>query len=305
MSTYPTFAKAINSILNDVYFFGNELKVRDLETKEITNYKFTITNPLSCMFENKAHGSKFQYIAGELIWYFLGRNDVEYISKYSNFWKNICNADGTCNSAYGNLIFKDSIDLTPDKTENKKYCSQYTWALNSLISDMYSRQAIIHFNLPIHQYENNKDFVCTMYAIFQIRPDDNDIPYLNMTVCMRSNDVVFGLMNDVVFFSVLQIQMFKHLKQSTYSNLKLGTYTHISNSMHLYGRHYDKASKMLDENFKEIEIPMLDIDLIDINGKPNELLEFFGQPEWVIENASTDLLNDNFYLFLANNAQLK
>jgi len=286
-----SFAELIKYILQDVYKNGNILKVRGYETKEIVNYNFILNNPLSNLFYNEVHESKLKYIAGELLWYFSGRNDVDYISKYSTFWKTICNSDGTCNSAYGNLIFKN----TP----------QYVWALNALQSDMYSRQAIMHFNLPEHQYIGNKDFVCTMYANFHIRPDSNNVHRLNLSVFMRSNDAVFGLMNDIVFFTLLQYQMFKHLKDTRYPDLEIGTYSHTSNSMHIYDRHYDKIEKMLEFEFKPIEIPKIKQDLINIDGSPNEKLikcmENLDNPECLTLFEETDEL----YYFLLKNANLK
>ena len=55
---------------------------------------------------------------------------------YSNFWKHLDNGDGTVNSAYGNLIFKERL------SDGR---NQYQWALDSLIDDKDSRQAIITF----------------------------------------------------------------------------------------------------------------------------------------------------------------
>lgn len=307
MFSYLTFADAIKKILIDVYYSGKTSKVRNYETKEILNYGFIIKNPASNLFYNEIHGSKLQYIAGELLWYFSGKNDVEFISRYSNFWKNICNLDGTCNSAYGNLIFKKYENVT-----------QYKWVIDALTNDIYSRQAVMHFNLPKHQYIENKDFVCTMYANFNIRNDENNIPKLNMSVFMRSNDVVFGLMNDVVFFTMLQIQVFKHLKDNVYPDLMLGEYTHMSNSMHIYEKHYDKVKEMLNHAFEPMELPMIKKDLIDMEGVPNpeliniikslDLIESLSNKNTIVK---TNFLNqtvkpdDELYTFLLKNANLK
>jgi thymidylate synthase len=227
---------------------------RDMKINEMTNISLVIENPLSCLYENTFRSSQLKYIAAEFLWYLMGRNDVEWISKYAKFWESIQNEDGTVNSSYGNLLFN---------TKNEHGLTQYQWALESLIIDKDSRQAVLHFNLPIHQNHGNKDFVCTMYGIFQIR--DNK---LNFTVNMRSNDVILGLPTDVAFFATLQSQMLNHLKSAKYPELELGTYTHIVNSFHIYERHFDIAKRMLSTRFKPVAIPKVKEDLINPIGEP-------------------------------------
>jgi len=94
--------------------------------KNFWMHAIVIEDPSQCLYENPARGSQFKYLAAEFFWYFLGRNDVDYIAKHAKFWKQIQNEDGTANSAYGNLIFA---------TKNEFGTSQYQWALNSLIAD--------------------------------------------------------------------------------------------------------------------------------------------------------------------------
>jgi thymidylate synthase len=211
----------------------------------------------------------------------MGRNDVEYISKYAKFWETIQNEDGTVNSAYGNLIFNK---------KNEYGFTQYEWALESLLKDKDSRQAVLHFNLPSHQWNGNRDFVCTMYAIFQIRNGR-----LNFTVSMRSNDVILGLPTDVAFFVTLQSQLLNHLRNNpTYSELEMGTYTHIANSSHIYERHFEMANKMIKRAFKPLEIPAVNLPLILENGDPSpDLIDLF--------NDSSTQVEDSLYKWIQTN----
>lgn len=228
---------------------------RDMKINEMCDVALEIGDPLSCLYENPERSSQYKYIAAELLWYFMGRNDVEYIAKFAKFWESIQNDDATVNSSYGYLLFNK---------KNEHGLTQYQWALESLIKDKDSRQAILHFNLPIHQRHGNKDFVCTVYAIFQIRENK-----LNFTVHMRSNDVILGLPTDIAFFALLQSQMLAHLKQEGgYSDLAMGTYTHIANSFHIYERHFDLASRMVNYAFKPVSIPRVDVNLITSDGTP-------------------------------------
>lgn len=245
-----TFAEGyknlLDKLLNEPEY---ECSPRDQVIKEITNYHMEIEDPTSCMYTNSRRSSQFKYIAAELVWYFSGSNDLDFIEKYAKFWGKIENGDGTLNSAYGNLLF------------NPTNHNQWQWAYNSLCKDKDSRQAILHFNTPEHQYYGNKDFVCTMYGIFQIR--DNK---LNFTISMRSNDVILGLPTDIAFFCLLQQQMLKLLQEGSYPGLELGTYTHIGNSVHVYERHFTMVEDMLDEEFIPRELEMGPTNLVDSTG---------------------------------------
>lgn len=229
---------------------------RGQKTHEITNITMKLTNPKSNMFKNAARDIPKKYLAAELLWYFSGRNDLDFIGKYASFWKNIVNADDTLNSAYGNLIF--------NKRDSGNMESQWKWAYDSLVNDKDSRQALLHFNRPEHQFEGNKDFVCTLNGVFLIR--DNK---LHFSTIMRSNDVYFGLTFDLPFFTLLQQQMHRHLV-SVYPGLELGTYTQFDISLHAYERNFEKLSKMIENKFEEDNTPELDIDLINPDGTLTE-----------------------------------
>lgn len=253
-----SFASVYRESLNDLFHNPNyESSPRGLEIKENLGVALEITNPISSLYSNQRRGSQNKYIAGEFLWYFLGRKDVEYIKKYSSFWERIQNEDGTVNSSYGYLLFKN---------RNQFDFTQYEWAMNSLIADSDSRQAIMHFNLPDHQYSGNKDFVCTMYGIWQIR--DNK---LNFTIHMRSNDAILGTPTDIAFFTMLQQQAALHLR-SKYPNLQVGKYTHIVDSYHIYGTNYQLVEEMLDHDFEPVSMPELSKDLINLDGSPTDSL---------------------------------
>jgi thymidylate synthase len=209
----------------------------------------------------------------------MGRNDVAWISKYAKFWEHIQNPDGTVNSSYGNLLFT---------LKNEHGFSQYEWAHQSLVKDKDTRQAVLHFNLPKHQSFENKDFVCTMYGIFQIRENK-----LNFTIHMRSNDVILGLPTDIAFFAVLQMQMLNHLK-ITYPELELGTYTHIANSLHVYERHFELVENMLGQSFKSEAMPKVRQNLITLEGQPTQEFE-------TLFNELSVTSDDNLYNWIKNN----
>lgn len=262
-----TFAKAYEKILNECLHHPKYvIEPRGEKVNEITNAIVEIDNPLSCFFKNEERSSQYKYIMAELVWYLSRDPGVNFISRYSKFWLKLLNPDAeTVNSNYGNLIFGDR--------------GQFAWAYESLVKDKDSRQAFMHFNRTWHMFPENKDQVCTMYGIFQIR--DNR---LNFTIHMRSNDVILGMPTDIPFFVFVQINMLSLLKDK-YPELQLGTYTHIVNSMHLYERNHEKVKKMLKNDFIPDDRPFT-LDganrCIFNNG---EKLEFFENAYDCIETA--------------------
>lgn len=239
-----TFAEAYKNLLNEVYSnYEYETAPRGMNIREILNCSVTIENPYSNLFKNEARSLPLKYLKKELALYLSGRNDAEGFSEASKFWKKIANDDGTINSAYGNLIFK--MDDTPNKF------TQWRWALYSLIQDKDTRQAVMHFNRPAHQYFGVKDFPCTLEMIFHIR--DNK---LNATTVMRSNDVIKGTTFDIPFFMLVQQMMLNALKKP-YPDLEMGTYTHVAHSMHLYESDFELVGKMLEKEFVADEMPRI------------------------------------------------
>lgn len=250
-----SFDKIYERLLYDLIYHPEYVsKPRNLTVNENINSTIILENPYNALFKNNRRSSKKNYLLGELEWYFSGRNDLEFIKDYAKFWNNIANDDGTINSAYGYLLFKDKL---------KNGLSQYNYVINLLINDIDTRQAIMHLNNKDHMYFGNKDFVCTMYTIFNIRNNK-----LNLTTHMRSNDVILGLPNDLPFYCLLLIQAYKHLSRF-YPNLQLGTYTHIVNSLHLYQNNFTLVDEMVNDVFYNDYFNDFNEDLISITGSNN------------------------------------
>ena len=120
-----TFADVYQTALTDVLQNPEYVtSPRGMKINEVTNAALVIEDPTFPLYENNRRSSQFKYIAAELVWYFTGRRDTNFISKFAKFWEQIDNGNGTVNSAYGNLIFTD---------KNPHCINQYEWALQSLI----------------------------------------------------------------------------------------------------------------------------------------------------------------------------
>ncbi len=245
---FNSFKDLYYTMLDRVFFNPDSyLKPRGLKINECQNVLLTLNNPCNNLFHSFARLYPKRYLAGELFWYFSGKNDLKFISQYSSFWKHIANSDGTTNSAYGHLLFKENP-------------CEWNWAHNSLINDKDSRQAIIHFNKPQHMVEGTKDFPCTLVGVFQIRENK-----LNFTINMRSQDMIKGLTFDLPFFTVLQ-QCMLNLLINKYENLSIGKFTLFVNSLHIYISDNSIVTNILKSPIYEDSLPILHNSLIDKNG---------------------------------------
>ena len=282
---WDDFADVYDSVLINVLDFPeNIISPRGMKIKEATDVILRLKNPTSNLFKNSIRSIPLKYLAGELLWYFSGRNDCEFISRYSKFWSTIANEDGTNNSAYGNLLFKQ---------KNEYGLTEWEWAYDSLVKDKDSRQALIRFNKPIHSNPNTKDFPCTIGGVFTIRGNK-----LNLSITMRSNDVYFGLIYDLPFFTILLQQMRLHLLP-TYPDLELGEYRHHSISLHAYEKDWKTLENIEAWPFYPDGIT-LDTNLITPDGQ--QTIEFAACLQAVINNTPFES-DSNFLNWLYNNAK--
>jgi len=219
--------KTINSeVLGLISKMNREDSPRGLKVVEeyLTTLEFDPLYPLM-NFESKEFNWK--YFIGELWWYLTQETGIEKINNFSSFWKTLT-VDDKVNSNYGYIMLS-------------RQHNQFKWALDALLKDKSTRQAIMVFNTPQYQRDGVKDFVCTMYINLWIR--DNK---LNMKVQMRSNDIFYGLQYDAPFFSMVYQSMYLLLREK-YQDLEIGNYYHCSDNTHYYERHFPLVEKLKEE----------------------------------------------------------
>jgi thymidylate synthase len=240
---------------------------RGLQTVERLNHLFEVQRPSSAPVETRdpiRNRVIAEYTKREFELYRKGTCSVQEFAQASKFWEHLANPDGTINSAYGYLIFFDqscgypqfevpgahyAMEVEADEQAaevvDECYRTPWDWAKRALLVDPDTRQAILKFHKREHLWVGNKDQVCTVYGDFLIRTrPGEDFPRLNFTVCMRSNDIVKGLVFDLPWFCYLMERMCAELL-AAYPRLKLGTYTHFANSLHLYLRDKETVERML------------------------------------------------------------
>ncbi len=263
MKVYNNVSEAYLGTLADVYFNPDvKSSPRGQPCREKLDYTFRVLQPTDAAIvtkDSERNRTIASYTAKEVELYDSCTNKAEDFGRASKFWLSLANPDGTVNSAYGHLIwskrshgsdFETETYVThPSTKPGEGTISQvrpvrrtpWEWARQSLIDDKDTRQAILRFSLPEHQWKGNKDQTCTMHGNFLIRNDE-----LHLSVVMRSNDLTLGLVYDLPWFCGLMDKMIEELKPH-YPNLKKGHYTHTVHSLHIYERNEEMVKKMLGE----------------------------------------------------------
>jgi thymidylate synthase len=192
-------------------------------TRELNNVKIEIEDVTNSIVSIR--NTSLTYLLGEFLWYFNGSQSMEYITKYSSFWKHISDDGVTSNSAYGYLLM------------HKHGFNQIEKVIELLTVDPNSRRAVININVPNVHVIETKDEPCTIALQFLNRDGK-----LHCTAIMRSNDIWFGTPYDWAFFIELQKVIADRL------GLEYGTYTHFATSFHVYERNMTEINAIAEAN---------------------------------------------------------
>lgn len=235
---FISLSRELTSIENSNAETGRFLSApRGQEIKEILAAPFVIDNPRHRVLGVAARKFSLEYLAAELVWYFSGHNQCDWIERHASFWTNIKNDDGSLNSAYGDRIFNRGIlkggrGVTTGALER----NQWQMVIDELRKDPDSRRAVMHIR-TIDDGFDARDVPCTLSLQFLIREGA-----LDLIVHMRSNDLVLGSCYDVPAFTLMQEVMANDL------DVSLGRYYHFANSLHVYSRHYEMARSAAAED---------------------------------------------------------
>jgi len=273
---FENFTECYLSLIDDVYNNSTYLSApRGQKIREKLGVSFTIENPRHRI--PYVAGRKFSvtYMVAELLWYLSANNKTEWISKYSAFWKDISDDGVTANSAYGARLFAPN-----EKIANGRF-TQWQYVVNELRRDPDSRRAVMHLRMPADGIDAKLDVPCTLTLQFFIR--DNE---LHMIVNMRSSDLIFGIAYDIPAFTFFQEILAGQL------GVELGSYTHMSNSLHIYERHFEMVETILSEKCLAKTRKLTDIHgpmpAIDAAGCNQQALTYWIKKLMTFEKALSD-----------------
>lgn len=212
--TVPSADAALHLALEHIEKWGTHRTSRGMVTKEVRGPSITTyTHPRHrVVFSPVRNANPFFHII-DAIWLLSGSNRVELPCAFLPSLARYSDNGLTFHGAYGHrlrhLFGFDQIEATVQLLEHKPD----------------TRQAVMSIWHPMHDLNvPTKDVPCNDMLMFNLRNGQ-----LDMTVCCRSNDAVWGAYGaNVVQFSVLLEYMAARV------GVRMGQYVQVSNSLHFY-----------------------------------------------------------------------
>jgi hypothetical protein len=149
----------------------------------------------------------------EALWMLAGEQKVDWLLQFNREFFNYAESDGVMHGAYG---YRWRKHFGGDQLIN---------VIDKLAADPNTRQAVVSMWSPEDDLVGDwKDRPCNTHIYFDLRDG-----VLNMTVCCRSNDMLWGAYgSNMVHFSMLQELIARAL------NTLPGVYRQFSNNFHVY-----------------------------------------------------------------------
>jgi thymidylate synthase len=118
--------------------------------------------------------------------------------------------------------------------------------LNGLEKDPFGRRHIINLYQKADLTETPGLYPCAYETLFSIRKVNNKM-YLDMTLIQRSSDyITAGYINKIQYVA-FQMMIAGHLKY------EVGKFCHLTQNLHIYDRHFDAVSEILEINPKPLQ----------------------------------------------------
>ena len=160
----------------------------------------------------------------ETVWMFAGCDSGDWLLPYNSKYSAYMEDDGRIHGAYGHRWRKQfGTDQLRD-------------VVDMLRADGHTRQAVLGMWDPrIDLAPNLRDRPCNTHIYFR-RVDDE----LDMTVCNRSNDLVWGMLGaNIVHMTLLHELIAEAVR------VPLGTYRVFTNNLHFYTQGYHNQENLL------------------------------------------------------------
>ncbi len=216
---------------------------RGQRVRELLGVTLRLADPRSRTTSSKARAANYGFATGEFLWYLRGAEDLESICYYNERMRLFSDDGKKLHSAYGKRL----------RAHPPGRPSQWDDVVAELLADPDSRRAVMTVYAPsdmrrAREPGGTKDVPCTLALQFFLRPDFDGVKRLHLHVTMRSNDAVWGLANDLFSFTLMQEVMLLDLRAAGVI-VELGEYVHTAGSMHLYERHFEMASRLVQEDW--------------------------------------------------------
>ena len=192
-------------------------------------------NPTNRVLFNPARDANPFFHLFESLWMIAGRNDVDFVAQFVPRMESYSDDGETLSGAYGYRWRKHwGID-------------QIMEVAMQLVTDPASRRCVLSMWDVRDLYVDSLDKPCNTHIYFRIVKGR-----LDMTVCNRSNDIIWGLYGaNTVHLSVLQEFI------AALVGVEVGVYRHLSNNFHMYPANVNYRA-ILAEGVSDMYNPNLD-----------------------------------------------
>lgn len=237
-------------------------------TREIRHVMMEIRDSIDRVVFSRAMNPA--YAIAEIIWIFTGSNDSSFLKFWNPRMSNYLDQGKShFYGAYGSRL--GSKPLLSEYARNRLRIrdnqhdieiDQLRSAVSALKEDSHSRQVVLQIwnkelDLP-NPLPRSLDVPCNLLSHLLVR--NGRLEWLQV---MRSTDLAWGLPYNFMQFTTIQEII------AGWLNLEVGPYIHISDSLHLYKRHWRFIHKWINSETK------LDI------GKPKSLA-IYDLDEWYL-----------------------
>lgn len=211
--------------LDRLFRYGVERDTRNGKVLQLTGPTLLqFERPMErVMFWPQRDSNPFFHMA-ESLWMLAGRDDVEFVANYAKQMRAYSDDGVSLNGAYGFRWRKwfgyDQIELIIKNLKANKDCRRQ-------VLGMWDATANQDFDLDsdLQKTTCSNDVPCNTHTYFAI----NHAGRLDMTVCNRSNDLVWGCLGaNAVHFSFLQEYMAVRI------GVEVGSYFQFTNNLHGY-----------------------------------------------------------------------
>lgn len=188
----------------------------------------SIQRPLQRVLFDPIRNANPYFHVMETIWMLAGEWHVGFVAKFNKTYVNYAEAEGYVQGAYGER-WRRRFE-SPENGRNYEV-DQILGVIKVLKEDPDSRQAVIGMWDPSTDLGLKgkwRDRPCNTHIYFRKR-ESVDEWILDMTICNRSNDVIWGMLGaNVVHMSYL------HELIAYGAGMEIGTYRVFSNNAHVY-----------------------------------------------------------------------
>ena len=183
-----------------------------------------MTNPTDRVLFNPARDANPFFHLFESLWMMAGRHDVEFVAQFVPRMREYSDDGITLDGAYGY------------RWRNWWRKDQLFEIIEQLVADPDSRRCVLAMWDGDDLYEESLDKPCNTHIYFRVLNGT-----LDMTVCNRSNDIIWGLYGaNTVHLSILQEFMAAAI------GVDVGIYRHLSNNFHMYPANVDHRAILAD-----------------------------------------------------------